>query len=500
MLMRFIKCLACFGLAFLYLTTAQAAQVTLAWDAVTASNLGGYKVYYGQKSGNYTSNIDVGKQTTYTVANLQDGATYYFAVTDYDSARTMESGFSNEVSKTFSSSSSSGGSTSGGSTSSGSGSLSSPWLDMDIGNVGITGSASYASGTFTLKGSGSDIWNTTDAFHFVYQPLSGDGTIVARVASIANTHSWAKAGVMIRENLDSNARYAMVAVTAGNGVAFQRRTATGGSSSHTAGAAVGAPYWVKLVRSGNTFTAYQSANGSTWVAVGSASISMSSSAYVGLALTSHDNNLENTATIDNVNISASSGGSSNSTEGSGTSSGGSSSSTGGSDAFQQGYRMVVMEAEDYQNNTPLGGHSWQPSSYNYYAGTGALQAMPDDYARVDAGSGPRLDYPVQFSRTGTHYVWVRILGLSNRSNSLYVGLDGDISSAVPMSQPNTGDSWVWTDLNQSGAVATINVPSTGVHTVNVWMRESGTGIDKLLLTTDGSYVPSGSGPSESAQN
>ena len=64
----------------------------------------------------------------------------------------------------------------------------------------------------------------TDAFHFVYQSLTGDGTIIARMASITNTNSWAKAGVMIRENLDANARHAMVVVTPRSGVAFQRRS------------------------------------------------------------------------------------------------------------------------------------------------------------------------------------------------------------------------------------------------------------------------------------
>jgi hypothetical protein len=108
---------------------------------------------------------------------------------------------------------------------------------------------------------------------------------------------------MIRENLDANARHALVAVTPGNGVAFQRRTTTGGSSAHTAGARVAAPYWVKLTRAGNTFTAYQSANGSTWTRVGSAvTINMGTSVYVGLALTSHNNGALNTASVDRVSI------------------------------------------------------------------------------------------------------------------------------------------------------------------------------------------------------
>lgn len=268
-----------------------AGQVTLAWDPSSSSDVGGYKVVYGQSSGAYTSEVDVGKQTSNTVANLDDSKTYYFAVRAYNTDKTVESANSNEVSKSASAT-----------TSPSSATLPSPWIDMDIGNVGQAGSASYASGAFTLNGSGDDIWSVADAFHFAYQPLNGDGSIMTRVTSIANTNSWAKAGVMIRESLDANARHAMVAVTAGNGVAFQRRTTTGGSSVHTAGAVISAPYWVKLTRTGNAFTAYQSVDGTNWVQIGSATISMATSVYVGLAMTSHNNSVLNTSVLDNVNV------------------------------------------------------------------------------------------------------------------------------------------------------------------------------------------------------
>jgi hypothetical protein len=231
-------------LLFLYTATIQAGQVTLAWDANTEPTLVGYRLHYGEANGNYTSIVDVGLQTAYTVTNLQDG-TYYFAVTAYD-VDGIESGFSNEVNKNFSRS----------------GPLPSPWLDTDLGNVRLAGSAGYTNGVFTLSGSGADIWGTTDAFHFVYQLWTGDGTIITRVASITNTNAWTKAGVMIRENLDANARHAMVVVTPRNGVAFQHRLLTGKRSYHTAGTSVEAPYWVKLVRAGSNFTAYQSADGS----------------------------------------------------------------------------------------------------------------------------------------------------------------------------------------------------------------------------------------------
>lgn len=82
---------------------AHAGQVSLAWDANTEPTLGGYQLYYGQTSGNYTANIDVGDQTSYALTGLQEGATYYFAAKAYDTTRTTSSGFSNEVSTTIAS-------------------------------------------------------------------------------------------------------------------------------------------------------------------------------------------------------------------------------------------------------------------------------------------------------------------------------------------------------------------------------------------------------------
>jgi hypothetical protein len=92
----------------------------------------------------------------------------------------------------------------------------------------------------------------------------------------------------------------MMIVTPGNGTAFQRRTVAGGQSTHTAGPAVSAPYWVKIVRSGSTLSGYVSPNGSTWTLVGSDTIAMPTNVLVGLAVTSHNAGLLATDTFDNV--------------------------------------------------------------------------------------------------------------------------------------------------------------------------------------------------------
>lgn len=178
----------------------------------------------------------------------------------------------------------------------------SPWASRDVGSVAAAGSVAFADGTFTVRGSGRDIWGSADEFRFAYQPLNGDGEVVARVASQGNTDPWAKAGVMIREGLGANARHGMVVVSPGNGVAFQRRSSSGGSSTHTAGGSGTAPVWVRLVRTGNTLFAYRSADGRTWTAIGSSPVTMSATAYIGLAVTSHNDGRLSTATFDNVRL------------------------------------------------------------------------------------------------------------------------------------------------------------------------------------------------------
>ncbi|MGB2862292.1 MAG: PA14 domain-containing protein [Sedimentisphaerales bacterium] len=160
-------------------------------------------------------------------------------------------------------------------------------------------------GTYTMTASGADIWLVNgveaDEFHFAYKMLTGAGSMVARVDSVENTNVWAKAGVMIRETLDPDSAHAMMVVTPGSGVSFQRRPGTGQTSLDTTTASITAPYWVKLERSiSGTFTASHSVNGSTWTMQGTETISMGANVYIGLALTSHDAALTCQAVFSNV--------------------------------------------------------------------------------------------------------------------------------------------------------------------------------------------------------
>jgi hypothetical protein len=177
------------------------------------------------------------------------------------------------------------------------------WQSADVGNPALAGSAAFASGAFTVAGAGIDIWDTADQFRYVYQPLQGDGEISACVDSLDYAHGWTKAGVMIRESMSAGSPHAMAMMTSGYGVTLQYRPQASQTSVWTQWLNPGVPpHCLRLVRSGNTFRAYESVNGSNWVSLGEASITMGPSTFVGLAVTSHEPATRVTARFSQVAI------------------------------------------------------------------------------------------------------------------------------------------------------------------------------------------------------
>ncbi len=161
-------------------------------------------------------------------------------------------------------------------------------------------------GTITLGGAGKGITGTADEFRYAYKQLTGDGSIIARVAGITSTNASARAGVIIRGSLEPSARYAGVLVTSGGSVLFQRRSSDAGSTTTTTQAGAAAPRWVKLTRSGNTLTAQHSQDGVTWTDVTSTSgtssdtVVLAGTLYVGLAVSSHVSGVAATAAFSSV--------------------------------------------------------------------------------------------------------------------------------------------------------------------------------------------------------
>jgi hypothetical protein len=173
------------------------------------------------------------------------------------------------------------------------------WQDQDVGQVGVAGSASYANGTFTVKGAGTSAWGTADGVNFAYQPLTGDGAIVARVVSVSPSST---GGVMVRETLNASATEVYTTYYNQN-IYMNYRTSTGGSTSQAVGRGATLPYWVKVVRSGSTLSGYSSVDGVNWVQLGtSQTIPMAQNVYIGLAVSSGSTSSLATATFDNVAI------------------------------------------------------------------------------------------------------------------------------------------------------------------------------------------------------
>jgi hypothetical protein len=190
---------------------------------------------------------------------------------------------------------------------------------QDVGTPGDplpAGSATFANGTYTLTASGTDIWDTADHMHYLYKAMSGDGEVVARVASLNNTDFWSKTGIMIRANTTAGSPNAFMLETGPNfghnEPVFQWRDNQDGGSAdfgnHVNGIQA-APVWLRLVRSGNTFTGFwaQDINSGQshgpWNVIGNThNVTMGTSVLVGLALTAHNNGTTATATFDHVSV------------------------------------------------------------------------------------------------------------------------------------------------------------------------------------------------------
>ena len=172
----------------------------------------------------------------------------------------------------------------------------------DIGSPGLPGSTAFSNGTYTITASGADVWGTADQFHYVYEQASGDVDVKVRIASISYADRWSKAGVMIRASLDAESAHGFALASAGRGYAFQRRPIEAGLSVGTSGTAAAPPGWVRLKRSGNLVTAYQSTDGVNWITIGSDSIVLPDQVYVGIAATSHIVTASTTVKADNFSV------------------------------------------------------------------------------------------------------------------------------------------------------------------------------------------------------
>jgi hypothetical protein len=266
------------------LATPGAGQISLSWGAVTGA--GSYLVKRATVSGGPYTTVATVTSPSYVDTGLSASSVYFYVIIAANaSGQSMPSA---QVSATPTGEPPING-----------------WFSSDIGAVGISGSTTLLSGTYSMIASGVDITGTSDCFRFARRDFNGDGVIMARVGSLTNSNAWAKAGVMIRASDDANAAFAAMFVTPGQGVSFQWRSSAGanGASSFSQTTGITAPVWVKMVRSGTSFSGYTSSDGITWTQRGTTqSISIPAIVKAGMAVTSHDNTKTTTATISQISL------------------------------------------------------------------------------------------------------------------------------------------------------------------------------------------------------
>ncbi|HYO09043.1 MAG TPA: SdrD B-like domain-containing protein [Tepidisphaeraceae bacterium] len=259
-------------------TAAGGPKVNLAWSAV-----GGATKYRVKRSDNpggpFRILADNVTGTSFVDATVKSGGSYQYVVTAV-AGGANESAASVAASATIP--------------------LVSPWVAQDIGATALAGRTTWEDGRFTVTASGADIYNATDSFRFVHRPVSGDGSIVAKVESVTNTADGAKYGVMFRKSTSANAAFADLYVTPDGHVFFQTRGTDGANVTWQVAYST-APLWLKLTRTGSSFTAYYGADGVNWTQVGGAR-TVAGTTLGGLIACSLDNYEAGTAIFSNVSL------------------------------------------------------------------------------------------------------------------------------------------------------------------------------------------------------
>jgi hypothetical protein len=173
---------------------------------------------------------------------------------------------------------------------------------QDLGNPNPASVLSGTTNGVTLAASGADIGGTGDQFGFAYNMRTGNFDIQTRLSNIQGYDLWSKAGLMARTALTANSPCATVLSTPGlQGSWFAYRPTYGGSLIPSASLPPNYPNtWLRLTRTGNLFTGYASYDGQSWFTLGSITLSLPNTLYVGIAVSSHLNGKTATASFNDL--------------------------------------------------------------------------------------------------------------------------------------------------------------------------------------------------------
>ena len=159
-------------------------------------------------------------------------------------------------------------------------------------------------------------------------------------------------------------------------------------------------------------------------------------------------------------------------------------------AFLESGGSVVMEAEHFQASRPGAGHAWVATNNVLgFAGTSTMQALPNSGASlISVSNSPLLTYSIQITNSGAFNLWIRGWAASGSEDTVYLGVDGAQAQVLSYS---TQGAWMWKSVP-------VTIATAGQHEIDLWMREDGAYVDRLLLTQDAAYIPTGAGPPETA--
>ena len=326
----------------------------------------------------------------------------------------------------------------------------STWHAIDVGSTGAAGSVIEQADRVVVSGSGADVWEAVDAFHFAHRLYTGDVDVIVRVTPDSFIDPWAKFGIMVRDSLQPDSPHAYLLLSGSEGVAFQRRHGAGGQTSHSDGGAASSSEWLRLVRTGDRFTAFRSVDGLSWVPFAEDDIHMEGAVFVGLAVTSHSFGSLATATFDHISVSGQSaswdsadvgavlaGTTDNATAGSLTVTGGGADIWGTSDAFRYAYRPLNGDGEIVARLASLAGpHRW--SKLGVMIRESLAPESPHGFMLVSSSRGVAFQRRLAFGGDsigttqpdGTAPIWVRLVREGSRLTAY---------------RSDDGASWVYVD-------------------------------------------------------
>ncbi|MGA7156716.1 MAG: family 16 glycosylhydrolase [Acidobacteriaceae bacterium] len=302
--------------------------------------------------------------------------------------------------------------------------LPSGWGNADIGGPSQPGSSTFASGVWTVAGSGYGIAGRFDQFQFLYHSLGGDGEVSAHVLDQTSKVAEAKAGVMLREGRGVASPFAMMFISPDGSTHFRCRLSQGAVPDEVLYKAPAS--WLKINRTANTFTGYVSTDGKTWNAVGSVKIPMPVDVDAGLIATSRDNATPNTVRFDYVDLS-------------------------NTDAAFDGHAATipgVIQAERFDTGTK--GYSYSAD----FGDTGPNIAEMPDHSGTDNSAGGHylthlksnryINYAVNVTKEGKYHFTVRVAS-AGPGGSFHYNVDQK-SQFAPVLIPDTGGDLLWKEI------------------------------------------------------